>query len=91
MIMQTAFFKLSGVLPFEQAVALLKDSIRAEYGRKGEKIVEMNLGAVDLAVRNLVQVSYLDSWRDASDQRGLNFRLSQKMPDYMNQMIFPMV
>ncbi len=36
MIMQTAFFKLSGVLPFEQAVALLKDSIRHEYGKKGE-------------------------------------------------------
>jgi len=91
MIMQTAFFKLSGVLPFEQAVALLKDSIRTEYGRKGEKIVEMNLGAVDLAVQNLVQIGYPDSWREASDQRGLDFRLGQEMPDYMGKMIFPIL
>ncbi|HBG07526.1 MAG: pyruvate:ferredoxin (flavodoxin) oxidoreductase [Geobacteraceae bacterium GWC2_58_44] len=91
MIMQTAFFKLSGVLPFEQAVALLKDSIRTEYGRKGDKIVEMNLGAVDLAVQNLVEIHYPDSWNQASDQRGLDFRLGQQMPDYMGKVIFPIL
>jgi pyruvate-ferredoxin/flavodoxin oxidoreductase len=91
MIMQTAFFKLSGVLPFEQAVALLKDSIRKEYGRKGEKIVEMNLGAVDLAVENLAEISYPDSWKNASDDRGLDFRLGQKMPEYMTKTIFPIL
>ena len=38
MIMQTAFFKLAEVIPFEQAVALLKDSIKKTYGRKGDKV-----------------------------------------------------
>ena len=41
--MQTAFFKLAGVLPIEQAISLLKDSIRKTYGKKGEKIVKMNM------------------------------------------------
>jgi pyruvate-ferredoxin/flavodoxin oxidoreductase len=91
MIMQTAFFKLSGVLPFEHAVELLKDSIRHEYGRKGEKVVEMNLGAVDLAVQHLAEIKYPQSWREASDQRGLDFRLSQQMPDYMREIIFPIL
>ncbi len=91
MIMQTAFFKLSGVLPFERAVELLKDSIRKEYGRKGDQVVEMNLGAVDLAVQSLVRIEYPESWRDADDERGLDFRLSQQMPDYMREMVFPIL
>ncbi|GFO68185.1 pyruvate synthase [Geomonas limicola] len=91
MIMQTAFFKLSGVLPFDQAVELLKDSIRKEYGRKGEQVVEMNLKTVDLAVESLVAIDYPDSWRAADDQRGLNFRLHQQMPAYMAETIFPIL
>jgi pyruvate-ferredoxin/flavodoxin oxidoreductase len=91
MIMQTAFFKLSGVLPFEQAVALLKDSIRKEYGRKSDKVVEMNLGAVDLAVENLVEIDYPDSWSGSSDDKGLNFRLGETMPDYVREVVFPIL
>ena len=91
MIMQTAFFKLSGVLPFERAVELLKDSIRKEYGRKGDQVVEMNLGAVDLAVESLVEIRYPESWRDADDERGTDFRMAQRMPDYMRDMVFPIL
>jgi len=91
MIMQTAFFKLSGVLPFEQAVDLLKDSIRKEYGRKGEQVVDMNLKAVDLAVQSLVAIGYPDSWKEADDGRALDFRLDQQMPDYVHRVIFPIL
>ena len=45
MVMQTAFFKLADVIPFDQAVALLKGGIEAAYGKKGPKIVEMNCAA----------------------------------------------
>ncbi|WP_243373317.1 pyruvate:ferredoxin (flavodoxin) oxidoreductase [Geotalea sp. SG265] len=91
MIMQTAFFKLSGVLPFEQAVALLKDSIRSEYGKKGERIVEMNIHGVDLAMESLVEIQYPASWREAADDRGLDFRLGQQMPEYVRDVIFPIL
>ena len=56
MIMQTAFFKLANVIPFDQAVSLLKESIRKTYGRKGDKIVNMNLAAVDNAITALTEI-----------------------------------
>ena len=65
MIMQTAFFKLANVLPFEQAVALLKDSIKKTYGSKGDKIVNMNIAAVDKGMDALNEIKYPASWAEA--------------------------
>ena len=70
MIMQTAFFKLADVIPFEDAVRFLKAEIDHTYGKKGEKVVQMNYDAVDRAVSNLVPVSYPASWLDAKDPEG---------------------
>ena len=67
MIMQTAFFKLSNVLPFEKAVALLKESIHQAYGNKGEKVVAMNIQAVDKALDMLKEIAVPASWADAVD------------------------
>jgi pyruvate-ferredoxin/flavodoxin oxidoreductase len=66
MIMQTAFFKLAKVLPFEQALELLKDSVKKTYGNKGEKVVSMNIAAVDRAVEALEEVRYPASWAEAA-------------------------
>ena len=46
-ILQSAFFKITGIIPYEQAVALMKKAIDKSYGKKGEKIVNMNYAAVD--------------------------------------------
>ena len=67
MIMQTAFFKLSEVIPFDQAVSLLKDSIKKTYGKKGDKIVNMNLAAVDNAITAIQEISVPAEWADAVD------------------------
>ncbi len=56
MIMQTAFFLISGILTQEQAIAAIKKAIKKTYGNKGEKVVEMNYGAVDAAVKNITKV-----------------------------------
>ena len=64
MIMQTAFFKLANVIPFETAIAYLKDSIRKTYGSKGDKVVAMNVEAVDRALDALNEVTYPESWAD---------------------------
>jgi len=66
MIMQTAFFKLAGVIPFEQAVTMLKASIKKAYGAKGDKIVAMNVAAVDKAIEALIEVTYPASWASAA-------------------------
>ena len=55
-IMQVCFFSVSGVLPSDQAIAAIKDSIRKTYGKKGEEIVQMNLNAVDRTLDHLHQV-----------------------------------
>ncbi|MEG2745532.1 MAG: 2-oxoacid:acceptor oxidoreductase family protein, partial [Oscillospiraceae bacterium] len=46
-VLQAAFFKLAKILPAEDAIRFMKDAIRTTYGRKGEKIVNMNIEAVD--------------------------------------------
>ncbi len=61
MIMQTAFFMISGILTQEEAIAAIKKAIKKTYGKKGEKVVQMNYGAVDEAIKNIVQVKLGDS------------------------------
>ncbi len=56
MIMQTAFFLISGILTKDEAIKAIKDAIKKTYGKKGEKVVNMNFEAVDAAVNNIVQV-----------------------------------
>ncbi len=55
-VMQTCFFAISGVLPREEAIARIKDSIQATYARKGKHLVESNFAAVDRALENLHEV-----------------------------------
>ena len=55
-VMQTAFFLISGILDREEAVKLIKESIRKTYGRKGEEVVQMNLDAVDKVNEALVKI-----------------------------------
>ncbi len=56
MIMQTAFFLISGILTKKQAIKAIKDAIKKTYGKKGDKVVKMNYDAVDAAVNNIVEV-----------------------------------
>ncbi|HWT83850.1 MAG TPA: 2-oxoacid:acceptor oxidoreductase family protein, partial [Candidatus Methylomirabilis sp.] len=56
MIMQTAFFVISGVLPQEEAVRAIKAQIVKTYGKKGEKLVQLNSAAVDRALQGIVEV-----------------------------------
>ena len=59
-VMQTCFFAISGVLPHEQAIEAIKDSIRKTYAKKGDEIVEMNLTAVDQTLAHLHEVKVPD-------------------------------
>jgi len=55
-IMQTAFFKISNVIPLETAIKAIKDAIQHSYGKKGQKVVDMNNAAVDGAIDRLYEV-----------------------------------
>ncbi len=55
-VMQTCFFAIAGVLPREQAITAIKNSIRKTYGKKGDDVVEKNLQAVDRTLAHLFEV-----------------------------------
>ncbi|NOQ52889.1 MAG: pyruvate:ferredoxin (flavodoxin) oxidoreductase [Desulfuromonadaceae bacterium] len=56
-IMQTAFFKISGIIPLDTALAEIKSAIVKSYGKAGEKVVSMNQEAVDRALENIYEVT----------------------------------
>ncbi|MCA1932076.1 MAG: pyruvate:ferredoxin (flavodoxin) oxidoreductase, partial [Calditerrivibrio sp.] len=57
-ILQTAFFKISNIMPFEEAVDAIKSAIKKTYGRYGDKVVSMNIAAVDAGINELFEVKY---------------------------------
>jgi len=59
-IMQTAFFKISNIIPLDEALKAIKDAIRHSYGKKGEKIVKMNNNAVDQSLDRVFEVKVPD-------------------------------
>ncbi len=59
-IMQTAFFKISNIIPLDTAVKAIKDAIKKTYGKKGEKVVQMNNAAVDGALERIYEVNVPD-------------------------------
>ncbi len=68
-IMQTCFFAISGVLPREEAIAAIKDSILRTYGKRGEEVVKMNFDAVDQALANMFEVKIPSSVTATFDLR----------------------
>jgi len=69
MIMQAAFFKLINIIPIEEAVKHLKESISAMYGKKGQKIVEINWLAVDRGIESLRRIDVPASWAQAVPEK----------------------
>ncbi|GAW68113.1 pyruvate-flavodoxin oxidoreductase [Geoanaerobacter pelophilus] len=56
-IMQTAFFKISNIMPLDTALDAIKDAIKKSYGKSGDKVVDMNNKAVDAALENIFEVT----------------------------------
>ena len=68
MIMQSAFFKLANIIPVEDAVKYLKDAVVTSYGKKGQKVVDMNNAAIDKGIESIVEINVPVSWKDAKDE-----------------------
>ncbi|PRR79374.1 Pyruvate-flavodoxin oxidoreductase [Clostridium liquoris] len=63
MIMQAAFFKLADIIPVEDAIKYLKEAVVKSYGKKGEKVVNMNNAAIDKGVESIVTINIPGSWK----------------------------
>ncbi len=63
-ILQAAFFKISGVIPYDKAVDAMKKAIQKSYGKKGEDIITMNNAAVDKGGMNIQQMDVPADWKN---------------------------
>ncbi len=79
-IMQTCFFAISGVLPKDEAIAAIKNSIKKTYGKKGEEIVQQNYDAVDATLANLFEVKVPASVTSTIEMPPT---VSDKAPDFV--------
>ena len=72
-ILQSAFFKLTGIIPEEKAIQLMKEAAQKTYGRKGEDVVKKNWAAIDAGANGVVKVEVPESWKNCEDE-GLDYK-----------------
>ena len=87
MIMQSAFFKLANIIPVEDAIAYLKEAVVTSYGKKGQKVVDMNNAAIDKGVEALVKIEIPESWKDAVDEEVAPIKNAS---DFVKNIVIPM-
>ena len=67
-VLQSAFFALSNIIPADKANELMKAAAKATYGKKGDKIVQMNYDAIDAGAKNVVKIEVPESWKTAGEE-----------------------
>ena len=87
-VLQAAFFKLSGVLPVDEAVQYMKDAITHSYFKKGDKVLNMNYAAVDRGLQSVEEIRVPDSWKDLPDEP-LEQTEAAGVPDYVRDVLIP--
>ena len=86
MIMQSAFFKISNVIPVDDAIKYLKDAVVTSYGKKGQKVVDMNNAAIDKGVESIVKIEVPDSWKDVVEEAAATV----EVPEFISKIVNPM-
>ncbi|MDR1134983.1 MAG: pyruvate:ferredoxin (flavodoxin) oxidoreductase [Clostridiales Family XIII bacterium] len=86
MVMQAAFFKLTNVIPIDEAVKQLKEGIVKAYEKKGQKVLDMNFAAVDEGIKSISKVEIPASWADAKDEAGE----ARDIPEFITEILEPM-
>ncbi len=88
-VLQSAFFKLTNIIPIEEAVNHMKQAITKTYGKKGEKVVAMNHAAVDAGVNGMKEVKVPASWATATDGAA-EAAVAQDAPAFIKDILVPM-
>ena len=89
-VLQSAFFKLSGILPEADAIQYMKDAATASYSKKGDAIVKMNHDAIDAGAQQVVKVEVPASWKDAKpEDLSVKHEGEGKLIDYVNDVLVP--
>jgi pyruvate-ferredoxin/flavodoxin oxidoreductase len=86
-VLQAAFFKLSGVLPIDEAEKYMKEAVVKTFSKKGEKIVNMNCAAIDRGLTAAVEVKVPDEWAQLQDEV---HTVDKSLPEYVQKVLIPM-
>lgn len=89
-ILQSAFFKISGVIPYKLAVEQMKKFIVKSYGKKGEDVVNKNYAAVDRG-GEIVKVEIPAEWAELPCSTDFVFQHNANDPAFINNVMRPMV
>ena len=87
-IMQSAFFKIAEVIPFEKAVEEMKKAILKSYGKKGEDIVNMNYAAVDAGGSAVEKVEIPAEWASLSSEAAAKV-VDMTRPEFVRNVVDP--
>jgi len=86
-ILQSAFFKLTGIIPEAEAIDYMKAAAKKTYGLKGDDVVQKNWNAIDLGAQGIVKVDVPESWKNGVDE-GLDYPKAtegrQEVIDFVN-------
>ena len=86
-VLQAAFFKLAGVLPIEQAEEYMKQAAVKTFSKKGEKIVNMNLAAIERGLTDMVKIDVPAEWASLKDEE---LKVDGDLPEYVRKVLIPM-
>ena len=86
MIMQSAFFQIAKIMPVEDAIMYLKNGVVASYGKKGQKVIDMNNAAIDKGIESIIRINAKDSWATAVD--AVNEKAG--VPEFISKVMEPM-
>ena len=89
MVLQSAFFALADIIPMEEALGFMKAAAEKSFGKKGDKIVEMNLAAIDEGAKHVKMVEIPASWADAKGDAKFENAASKDEPDFIKNILRP--
>ena len=99
MVMQSAFFKLAAIVPLEDAKMYLKEAVVDDYGKQGQKVIDMNYAAIEKGMESAVKVSVPADWKTAPDKESdiqkvacacSNPAVVDDLPKFVKELMVPM-
>ena len=84
-ILQASFFKLTEIIPLDDAISEMKNAIAKTYFKKGQKIIDLNNASIDYGISELHEVKIPDAWKEVVEQV-----VEEDVPDFIKEVVMPM-
>jgi len=91
-VLQSAFFKLADIIPIANAIEYMKDANEKSYGKRGDRVVQMNNAAVDAGAdeKNITKVSVPSDWTGAKPSETAKLEVINELTDFVENVAKPM-